>query len=106
MDSMREDLDMTRIGSVMALGFMLVLPLGATAGEKVEAKGEPVAAVSAAPSERPAATERSEKKERSEKRSMLRGSTHSDPGLRFNNPYAFPIQSLPLAVPNVTTFSF
>jgi hypothetical protein len=91
----------------MALGFLLVLPLGASAGEKTDSKGEQVAAVSAAPIETSTKTANSEKApERPAKRSTLRGSSHGDPGLRFNNPYAFPIQSLPIAVPNVSTFSF
>jgi len=98
---------MARIGSVMALGLLLALPLGASAAEKTELKGEQVAAVSTAPSETSVKSEKTEKSsERPERRSMLRGSTHGDPVTRFNNPYAFPLQTLPLAVPNVTTFSF
>ena len=98
---------MARIGSVMALGLLLALPMAASAGETDAAKTEQVAAVSAAPTEalKSAPAEKSEKQDRSAKRSEVRGSRNGDP-VRFNNPYAFPIQSLPIAIPNLTTFNF
>ena len=97
---------MARIGSVMALGLLLALPMAASAGETDAAKTEQIAAVSAAPTEvKSAPVEKSEKQDRSAKRSELRGSRNGDP-VRFNNPYAFPIQSLPINLPNLTSFSF
>jgi hypothetical protein len=99
---------MARIGSVMALGFLLALPMAASAGETNTAKTETeqIAAVSTAPVEtQSVAAEKSEKQDRSVKRSEVRGSRTGDP-VRFNNPYAFPIQSLPLALPNLTSLRF
>jgi hypothetical protein len=97
---------MARIGSVMALGFLLALPMAASAGETNAAKTEQIAAVSAGPVEtKLAPAEKSEKQDRSAKRSEVRGSRNGDP-VRFNNPYAFPIQSLPIAIPNLTSFNF
>ena len=97
---------MARIGSVMALGFLLALPLAASAGETSAPKTEQIAEVSAAPVETKLnSAEKSEKQDRSAKRSEVRGSRNGDP-VRFNNPYAFPIQSLPLAIPNLPTFNF
>jgi len=97
---------MARISSVMALGFLLALPMAASAGETNTAKTEQVAAVSAAPVEmKSAPAEKSETQDRSAKRSEVRGSRNGDP-VRFNNPYAFPIQSLPIALPNLTSLHF
>lgn len=96
---------MTRIGSLMALGFLLALPLSASAGAPVDPKDERVAAVETneAPARVSAKTETPDKQPEKHK---VRGATHGDPGVRFNNPYAFPIQSLPLGLPNITSFSF
>jgi hypothetical protein len=97
---------MARIGSVMALGLLLALPMAASAGETNAPKTDQIAAVSTGPVETKAApAEKNEKQDRSVKRSEVRGSRHGDV-VRFNNPYAFPIQSLPLAIPNLTTFNF
>lgn len=54
----------------------------------------------------PAPVAKSEPK--SEKRDQLvtRGSSQSDAGYRFTNPYAVPQQTLPLTFPALTTFSF
>ena len=48
-----------------------------------------------------------EKAERKTQRRNARyGSSQSEADFRFQNPYAFPIQTLPIAMPTVTTFSF
>jgi hypothetical protein len=107
---MREDLDMTKFGSVMALGFLLALPLSASAGTPADSKDEQqvTAVASNDVAARPAdtATDKAEKQPKRSENRKLRGATHGDPGVRFNNPYAFPIQSLPIGLPNVTSFSF
>ena len=101
---------MLRITSTAILGLALALPLSAFAGSPVDQKA-PEATIVAANEDAvvlPAPT--IEKKERSEspapKHSARRGSNQSMGEFRFTNPYAFPLQTLPLVLPNVTTFSF
>jgi len=102
---------MLRITSMAALGLVLglALPLSATAGDTKSEKA-PEAAVAAAGEDAvvlPAPTASDSAAEPKAKRpNARRGSSQSDAGFRFQNPYAFPIQTLPIAMPTVTTFSF
>ncbi len=102
---------MLRITSTAILGLALALPLSAFAGSPVDQKTPEVSIVAASedamvlpaalPSQR---TERSESP--APKHSARRGSNQSSAEFRFTNPYAFPLQSLPISIPSVTTFSF
>jgi hypothetical protein len=98
---------MRRITSTLLLGFVLALPIAASAGEKSDAKTVEVAAatVDAGP-KAPAARSTDEKKSERRDSDRVRGSRNVDPGVRFNNPYAFPLQTLPISLPNLTTISF
>lgn len=98
---------MRRITSTLLLGFVLALPLGASAGEKSDNKSVEIAAASvdAGPTAPKARTE-TKKAEQRDSGSKVRGSRNVDPGVRFNNPYAFPLQTLPISLPNLTTISF
>jgi hypothetical protein len=101
---------MLRITSTAILGLALALPLSAFAGSPVDQK-VPEATIVAANEDAvvlPAATpEKAEQSERpARKYSARRGSNQSAAEFRFVNPYAFPLQTLPIAMPNVSTFSF
>ena len=100
---------MLRITSTLLLGLALALPLTASAGEKSDSKTVDVAAASVdagptAPSARTTETKKAERVRDSGRE--VRGARTSDPGIRFNNPYAFPLQTLPISLPNLTTISF
>ena len=101
---------MLRITSTAILSFALALPLSAFAESPIDlnapeativAASEDAMVLPAAPIEK---TERSENK--APKHNARRGSSQSAADFRFTNPYAFPLQTLPIAVPNLTTFSF
>ena len=101
---------MLRITSTAILGFALALPLSAFAESPIDPKA-PEATIVAANEDAmvlPAAsiekTERSETK--APQHNARRGSSQSAADFRFTNPYAFPLQTLQIAVPNLTTFSF
>lgn len=101
---------MLRITSTAILGLALALPLSAFAGTPIDQKA-PEATIVAAnedavvlPAPAPEKTERTETP--APKHSARRGSNQSMGEFRFTNPYAFPLQTLPLVLPNVTTFSF
>ncbi len=101
---------MLRITSTAILGLALALPLCAFAGSPVDQKA-PEATIVAAnedavvlPAPTPDKAEQSESPAR--KYSARRGSNQSMAEFRYTNPYAFPLQALPMALPNVTTFSF
>ena len=102
---------MVRIISSLALGLVLALPLAASAGEAVEQQPLKIAGITPgetvvrAPVE-DVASEKRETERPAQRRSEVRGSRTLDPGIRFNNPYAFPLQSLPIAVPQLTSFNF
>lgn len=55
---------------------------------------------------RPAPVAKSEPKSEKADRLVPRGSSQSEAGYRFTNPYAVPQQTLPLTFPALTTFSF
>jgi hypothetical protein len=100
---------MSRLTS-LALGLALAFPLGASASNLEADLKTPEASVVAAAEDAtvlPAAPSRDE--QRSERKSARRanhGSNQSEAGFRFQNPYAFPVQTLPIALPTVTNFSF
>jgi hypothetical protein len=102
---------MSRIKS-LALGVaLLVLPLGASAGNLESDHKAPEGAVVAAAEDAviaPAAPTREAKqaKRTESRRRAPHGSRQSEAGFRFQNPYAFPVQTLPIAMPTVTNFSF
>ena len=101
---------MSRLTS-LALGLALALPLGASASSLETDLKTPDAAVVAAAEDAtilPSAPARDEQSsERKEtRRATRRGSSQSEAGFRFQNPYAFPVQTLPMALPTVTNFSF
>jgi hypothetical protein len=100
---------MLRITSTAILGLALALPLSAFAASPVDQKA-PEATIVAAnedavvlPAATPAHTEQTETPAR--KYSARRGSNQSMGEFRFTNPYAFPLQALPVVMPNVSVFS-
>jgi hypothetical protein len=102
---------MLRITSTAILGFALALPLSAFAGSPVDQKTPEVSIVAANEDAMllPAAPsiERAERSEvQAPKHSARRGSNQSAGEFRFTNPYAFPLQALPISIPSITTFSF
>ena len=102
---------MSRIISIAALGFALALPLSAFAGTPVDQKAPEATVVAAANEDAVVLPVPVEKSQRSEApvvkhRGGPRGSSQSAAEFRFTNPYAFPLQTLPMVLPNVTTFSF
>ncbi|MCU0670150.1 MAG: hypothetical protein MUF70_12495 [Myxococcota bacterium] len=101
---------MKRIISMALLGLALAFPVTALAGEPTADAKVPEAAIVAAGEDAvvlPAAPSKEDKAERKTQRRNARyGSSQSDADFRFQNPYAFPIQTLPIAMPTVTTFSF
>lgn len=102
---------MLRITSTAILGLALALPLSARAESPVDQKTPEVSIVAAnedaviLPAAR--SIDRSEQSEATApKHNARRGSSQSAAEYRFTNPYAFPLQTLPVAIPTVTTFSF
>jgi len=96
--------------TLLALALALALPLGASAENLETDLKTPEAAIVAAAEDAtvlPAAPSRDEQRsERKANRAVRRGSNQSEAGFRFQNPYAFPVQTLPMALPTVTNFSF
>lgn len=97
---------MFRFASFALLGLVLSFPVAASA---TDADRQPieVAAVSsgdAAAGEVTAKPSREAERSESARRSSdggVRGLRQGDPGVvRFNNPYAFPLQTLPIALPS------
>jgi len=92
------------------LGLALALPLAApaaTAAEREASEPIAVATTEQAPARPTQTTDVTPKPERAPTpRSELRGRRSWDPGTGFRNPYAFPLQTVPIAVPTVTGFSF
>lgn len=99
---------MLRFSSMAVLGLALAMPLGASATDlNVDTSGATVVAANedVFPRSPKAESETSEQKP-APRKNVRRGSNQSDAGFRFQNPYAFPVQTLPIALPTVTTFSF
>ena len=101
---------MMRSISFALLGFALALPLSASAGTPVDAKPEQAVTVAATnhpfePTARSAQPEEP-KTETKHESSKVRGARVADPGLRFHNPYAFPVQAMPVTFPVVNTFGY
>jgi len=93
----------------------LSLPLAATAETASEAtdSGAPEVMVVAAaedavvlPAPRTPRVEPAEQPEPRRERLVPHGSSQSAAGFRFTNPYAVPQQTLPIAFPALTAFSF
>jgi hypothetical protein len=88
----------------------LAFPFVSLAEEKPLDPKAPEAVVVAAAEEDalvlPAPAPRTEVKTRKSSRFTAHGSSQSDAGYRFTNPYAVPQQTLPLTFPALTTFSF
>ena len=102
---------MLRITSTAILGLALALPLSAFAGSPVDQKTPEVSIIAASEDAvvLPAApsSERTRSSEiQAPKHNARRGSNQSAGEFRFTNPYAFPLQSLPVSIPSFTTFSF
>jgi hypothetical protein len=106
---------MLRMISTAILGFALALPIGAAAaGPLTPSQSEAKAVNAKAPEATLAANEDAvvlpppvvERVERPVKHSARRGSNQSAAGFRFTNPYAFPVQTLPVQMPSITTFNF
>lgn len=96
---------MFRIASYALLGFALALPVAASAADDSASQPIEVAAVANgdASTDTPAAQpSREAKRSESARRSdgEVRGSRQGDPGVRFHNPYAFPLQTLPISLPS------
>ena len=101
---------MLRITSTAILGIALALPLSALAESPIDPKA-PEATIVAASEDAvilpPASVQKTERIENeAPKHDARRGSSQSMGEFRFTNPYAFPLQALPIALPNLTTFSF
>ncbi|HEY8494622.1 MAG TPA: hypothetical protein VIN04_12060 [Myxococcota bacterium] len=95
--------------TVLAALAISLLPLASFAEKAVDQKTQTkpvvVAAVdgsAAAPAPRAASEPKSEKSERL----VPHGSSQSEAGYRFTSPYAVPHQTLPVAFPSLTIFSF
>lgn len=101
---------MLRITSTAILGIALALPLSAFAESPVDPKAPEASIVAASEDAVPMPAAPVQKTERIEteapKRDARRGSSQSAADFRFSNPYAFSAQMLPVALPNVGTFSF
>jgi hypothetical protein len=101
---------MLRIISTAILGLALALPLSAFAGSPVDQKAPEATIVAASDDAVVLPAPSSGKAERSEptarKYSARRGSNQSTAEFHYTNPYAFPLQTLPVVLPNVSTFSF
>lgn len=83
------------------------LPLASVAETAIDQKPEAVvvAAVEDA-SPMPAPIVKREPKAEEREKLVPRGSSQSEAGYRFTNPYAVPQQTLPLTFPALATFSF
>lgn len=101
---------MLRITSTAILGLALALPLSAFAESPIDPKAPDATIVAASEDAMVMPAASVEKTERSEirapKHNARRGSSQSAADFRFTNPYAFPLQTLPIAVPNLTALSF
>ncbi|RIK93778.1 MAG: hypothetical protein DCC71_23895 [Proteobacteria bacterium] len=84
------------------------MPLGASAADvKVGRSDATVVAANEDAFPRAPRVEKQEREAKAERpKHARRGSSQSDAGFRFQNPYAFPIQTLPIALPTVTNYSF
>jgi hypothetical protein len=95
----------TTILMALAIGF----PFAALAETPIDPKAPEAVVVGAAEEDAvvlPAPAPRTETKTRKSSRFTAHGSSQSDAGYRFTNPYAVPQQTLPLTFPALTTFSF
>lgn len=102
---------MMRSISLAVLGLTLALPLSASAGTPVDAKPADAVTVAAAnhsfePAARTAQPDEQSTENEKRESSKLRGARVADPGLRFHNPYAFPVQAMPVTFPVVNTFGY
>lgn len=105
---------MFRFVTVMLLALALSIPVVAAAEEASEQETQ-IAAVSAAQEVQLDASpsgvtnelaEGAESRPKATRKLVPRGSNQSAAGYRFETPYAFPEQSLPILFPQISTFSF
>jgi hypothetical protein len=99
---------MTRIATMLPLALTLLLPVGALAEEPTGAvESVVVAAEPQSPGElRSSEGEAEAPLERKVNRLVPRGSRESAAGYRFQRPYAFPEQTLPIMFPAISNISF
>jgi len=94
------------------LGIVLALPLAAAANGSDRDAAQPVAIaandVDAQPPAAKPVAERdaSARTDGSDARSQIRGRRTWEPSIGFQNPYAFPLQTIPVTVPVVTGLGF
>jgi hypothetical protein len=91
--------------AALAISTFPLASLAETAVDQKETEAVVVAAVEDA-EPTPAPVAKSEPKSERSDRLVPHGSSQSDAGYRFTNPYAVPQQTLPLTFPALTTFSF
>jgi hypothetical protein len=101
---------MLRKLSLAVLGLTLAAPMVASAGAPADTQASATVTIAAVSDPLPAPSREakavaSDESAASPKREV-RGSRTSDPGLRFHNPYAFPVQAMPVNLPIVTPFGF
>jgi hypothetical protein len=91
--------------AALAIGF----PFVALAETPIDQKSPDAVIVAAAEEDAvvvPAPAPKTERKVEKRDRLVPHGSSQSDAGYRFQNPYAVPQQTLPLTFPALATFSF
>jgi hypothetical protein len=91
--------------AALAISTLPLASLAETAVDQKDTEAVVVAAVEDA-EPTPAPVAKSEPKQERSERLVPHGSSQSEAGYRFTNPYAVPQQTLPLTFPALTTFSF
>lgn len=104
---------MLRFTSMAILGLALAAPLAASANDlDVQSSDSTVVAANedvypratANPTNAP--SEDVQPAKPTQRKNRAHGSNQSAAEFRFQNPYAFPVQTLPMALPTVTNYSF
>lgn len=90
----------------LAIGAFPLASLAETAVDQKSPEAVVVAAVQDAEPQPVAPAVKSTAKSEKRERQAAHGSSQSEAGYRFTNPYAFPQQTLPLTFPALSTFSF
>lgn len=101
---------MLRFTSMAVLGLALAAPLAASAND-LDLQSSDSTVVAANEDAYPRATaqpanEDEKPAKQTERKNRAHGSNQSAAEFRFQNPYAFPVQTLPIALPTVTNYSF
>ena len=104
---------MLRFSTTILMALAISFPLSAFAGERaIDQKAPQAAVVAAAPQDAvimpapSAKAETSANTEQAPKRIVKHGSSQSAAGYRFTTPYSVPPQTLPVAIPSLTSFHF